>query len=85
MSGKLRPGTAQNLDLHIYSFTPYNPESPGPQTGDEGNFKYKKDEGKPRPLGQGYTGFTSCLETSFLETPSRISLQIFSNIFPNGR
>jgi DNA mismatch repair protein MutS len=39
-------------------FTPYNPESPSLQTGDEGNFK-SKDEEKPRPLGRGYTGFTS--------------------------
>jgi hypothetical protein len=38
-------------------FTPYNPESPSLQTGDEGNFK-SKDEGKSRPLGRGYTGFT---------------------------
>jgi len=38
-------------------FTPYNPESPSLQTGDEGNFK-SKDEEKPRPLGRGYTGFT---------------------------
>ncbi|OGP95137.1 MAG: hypothetical protein A2157_06760 [Deltaproteobacteria bacterium RBG_16_47_11] len=39
-------------------FTPYNPESPGLQTGDEGNFK-SKDKEKPSPLGRGYTGFTS--------------------------
>src|SRR4030066_1692512 len=38
-------------------FTPYNPESPSLQTGDEGNFK-SKDKEKPRPLGRGYTGFT---------------------------
>jgi methylmalonyl-CoA mutase N-terminal domain/subunit len=35
-------------------FTPYNPESPGLQTGDEGNFK-SKDKEKPSPLGRGYT------------------------------
>jgi mRNA interferase MazF len=39
-------------------FTPYNPESPSLQTGDEGNFK-SKDKQKPRPLGRGYTGFTA--------------------------
>jgi hypothetical protein len=39
------------------SFTPYNPESPILQTGDEGNFK-PKDKEKPRPLGRGYAGFT---------------------------
>jgi len=38
-------------------FTPYNPESPSLQTGDENNFK-SKDKEKPRPLGRGYTGFT---------------------------
>jgi hypothetical protein len=38
-------------------FTPYNPESLGLQTGNEGNFK-SKDKEKPHPLGQGYTGFT---------------------------
>jgi hypothetical protein len=38
-------------------FTPYNPESPSLQTGDEGDFK-SKDKEKPRPLGWGYTGFT---------------------------
>ncbi|PIV23883.1 MAG: hypothetical protein COZ69_14370 [Deltaproteobacteria bacterium CG_4_8_14_3_um_filter_45_9] len=38
-------------------FTPYNPESPGLQTGDEGNFR-SKDKEKLRPLGRGYTGFT---------------------------
>jgi len=38
-------------------FTPYNPESPGLQTGDEGNFR-SKDKEKLRPLGLGYTGFT---------------------------
>ena len=43
--------------LLVRSFTPYNPESPGLQTGDEGNFK-SKDKEKPRPLGRGYTGFT---------------------------
>ena len=37
-------------------FTPYNPESPSLQTGDEDNFKSKYKE-KPRPLGRGYTGF----------------------------
>jgi hypothetical protein len=41
----------------INEFTPYNPESPSLQAGDEGNFK-SKDEEKPRPLGWGYTGFT---------------------------
>ena len=38
-------------------FTPYNPESPSLQTGDEGNFK-SSDKEKPRPLGREYTGFT---------------------------
>ncbi len=38
-------------------FTPYNPESPSLQTGGEGNLK-SNDKEKPRPLGQGYTGFT---------------------------
>jgi len=36
-------------------FTPFNPESPSLQTGDEGNFK-PKDKEKPRPLRIGYTG-----------------------------
>jgi hypothetical protein len=44
-------------------FTPYNPESPSLQTGDDGNFK-SKDKEKPRPLGRGYTGFTK--KISFL-------------------
>ena len=51
----------QNSELRysvLRTFTPYNPESPSLQTGDEGNFK-SKDKEKPRPLGQGYTGFTS--------------------------
>ena len=38
-------------------FTPYNPESPSLQTGDEGNLK-SNDEEKSRPLGPEYTGFT---------------------------
>jgi deoxyinosine 3'endonuclease (endonuclease V) len=41
----------------IDEFTPYNPESPGLQTGDEGNFK-SKDKEKLRPLVRGYTGLT---------------------------
>jgi hypothetical protein len=37
---------------HVFSlFTPYNPESPSLQTGDEGDFK-SKDKEKPRPLGR---------------------------------
>jgi DNA mismatch repair protein MutS len=47
-----------NLKTTLQTFTPYNPESPGLQTGDEGNFK-SKDKEKPCPLGRGYTGFTS--------------------------
>jgi hypothetical protein len=43
--------------IAFIGFTPYNPESPILQTGDEGNFK-SKDKEKPRPLGQEYTGFT---------------------------
>jgi len=46
-------------------FTPYNPENPGLQTGDEGNFK-SKDKEKPRPLGRGYTGFTYALALFFM-------------------
>jgi len=41
----------------FFLFTPYNPESPGLQIGDEGNFK-SKDKEKLRPLGRGFTGFT---------------------------
>ena len=52
-------------------FTPYNPESPCLQTGDEGNFK-SKDEEKPGPLGQGYTGFTS-VRTSPTQTTLCVS------------
>ena len=39
-------------------FTPYNPESPGLKTGNEGNFKSKYKE-RPRPFAPGYTGFTN--------------------------
>ena len=43
-----------------FLFTPYNPESPSLQTGDEDDSK-SKDKDKPRPLGRGYTGFISGL------------------------
>jgi len=57
------------------NFTPYNPEGPSLQTGDEGDFE-SEDKEKPRPLGRGYTGFTSF----FLGF-----IGFFARFLPNGR
>ncbi len=43
------------VPLDLVEFTPYNPESPGLQIGDEGDFK-SKDKEKPRPLGWDIRG-----------------------------
>ncbi len=61
------------------SFSPYNPESSSPQTGNEANFK-SKDKGKPRPLREGYTGFTF---KSFEDLKALLEKKTFS--FPERR
>jgi hypothetical protein len=53
-----KEGSEWHFGFEHLIFTPYNPENPSLQTGDGGNFKCK-DKEKPRPLGWGYTGFTS--------------------------
>lgn len=68
-------------------FTPYNPESPNLQTGDEGDFK-SKDKGKPCSLGQGYTGFTLIevlVAVAILGIGLTIIIELFSGALPLGR
>lgn len=68
-------------------FTPYNPESPNLQTGDEGDFK-SKDKGKPCSLGQGYTGFTLIevlVAVAILGIGLTIIIELFSGALRLGR
>jgi len=68
-------------------FTPYNPESPNLQTGDEGDFR-SKDKEKPYSLGQGYTGFTLIevlVAVAILGIGLTITLELFSGGLRLGR
>ncbi|MEW6374776.1 MAG: tetratricopeptide repeat protein [Thermodesulfobacteriota bacterium] len=68
MKGRLRLFIIQRI-----LFTPYNPESPRLQTGDECNFK-SEDKEKSSPLGWGYTGFTLLFGVCVLILLSNCSL-----------
>jgi len=70
------------MRLGKLGFTPYNPESPSLQTGDEGNFKSKHKE-KPRPLWRGYTGFT-LIEVVVAMAILAIGLTVIIELFAGG-
>ena len=67
--------------------TPYNPESPNLQTGDEGDFK-SKDKENPCSLGQGYKGFTLIevlVAVAILGIGLTIIIELFSGALRLGR